>query len=128
VQEIFRKLAVRNREGWASSAIAGACGLRRSGSRDCRLKVGESRRYQPIPNPLASSVTLDEAGLAQDLQVVADGRLALAERSHELANTHLALRRGGKHRKNLQADWVSEGGETPRQLSGPSGAERRVEY
>src|SRR5664280_403840 len=59
---------------------------------DCSSEASEAIPVERVPHPLPPSVTLHKARLAQDLEVVGDSRLALAERTDEVADTDLALR------------------------------------
>jgi hypothetical protein len=67
---------------------------------------------------------VDETGFAEDLEVVRDGGLALAERLHEVAHADLALIGGGQHGQHAEANGVGEGGESQRQDGGFVGVER----
>jgi hypothetical protein len=49
----------------------------------------------PEVRPIATLLALDEAGLAQHPQVVADGRLRQAERFGQVADAGLSLRSSG---------------------------------
>src|SRR5664280_3045412 len=58
---------------------------------DGRPEAGEAIPVERVPDPLSPSIPLYEARLAQDLQVMGDGRLALAQRTDEVAYADLAL-------------------------------------
>ena len=55
-------------------------------------KLGEPFAVERVPHPLAAPVSAHEAGLAQDLDVVGDRGLALAEWPYELTHADLTVR------------------------------------
>ena len=81
-----------------------------------RLKRCKARRHEGVPDPLAPSVTDDEPGIAEHLQVVTHCRLTLAERFDEVADADLASLSGGENRDDSEAGRVSQCGEALRQF------------
>jgi hypothetical protein len=81
--------------------------------------VSETRKtvaIQGVPNPLAPSIAVDQAGVTEDFKVVGDGSLSLADRSDEVAYADLTLGGGGEHGYEADADRVAEGAEASSQL------------
>ena len=72
----------------------------RSSARRPRLSEYQTH----LPRRLAS----DETGLAQDLEVVRDGRLALAQRLDEVADADLAFGCGGQDAEHPEPDRVRQ--------------------
>ncbi len=66
-------------------------------------------RCDPVEDPLAAAFRGDEAGFAQDPQVVRDGRLADVAGRGEVARARLGL--GGKLADDREAGGVREGGQ-----------------
>ena len=91
---------------------------------DGGLELSQALAVERVPHPLAPPVAVDEPGVAQDLQVVRDGGLALAEGLDEVAHADLALGRGGQQAQDPQPDRVGEGGEPAGQRGGLGGVER----
>ena len=60
---------------------------------DGRPQLGQAVAVERVPDPLAPPVAVDQSGLAEDLEVMGDGGLALAEGVDEVADADLA--RGG---------------------------------
>lgn len=79
---------------------------------------GEAVMVEGVPHPLPSPLAVDQAGLAEDLEVVRDGALGLAQGTDELANADLPRWRGSQHGQHPQADWIPQGVEAPGQLAG----------
>jgi hypothetical protein len=79
----------------------------------------------PIPHPRAPSISLDEPGLVENLEVVADGWLRLADRFDEVARADLAF--GCDEREDAQPHGVTESRECGGELLGVAFFQRRVE-
>jgi len=96
------------------TVVVGDRGIVRSGARfikassgvDGSSKAGKAIPVEGVPHPLSPPVTLHQARLAQNLQVMGDCRLALAERTDEVADTDLALRRGRQDAEDPEPDWI----------------------
>jgi hypothetical protein len=61
-----------------------------------------------VPHPLAAPVTVNESGVSEDLQVVRDGALALADGFDELAYADFAFWGGCQHREESETDRITE--------------------
>ena len=97
----------------------------------CRWRArscGQAVTVERVPDPLAPPVALDEARLAENLHVVRDGRLALAEGLDELAHAHLALGRGRQDAEHPESDRVRQCAESGGQLGGIGGVEGRGQH
>jgi hypothetical protein len=67
-----------------------------------------------VPHPLATPIAVYESGVSEDLQVVGDGALALADWFDELANTDFPFGGGSQHGQESQADRITESVEADR--------------
>jgi hypothetical protein len=59
---------------------------------------------------------MHESGVSEDLQMVGDGALALADRLNELAYADFAVGGGRQHGQESQADRITESVEADREL------------
>ena len=61
-----------------------------------------------VVGPAAALFTLDESGFAEDLEVVADGRLGEPERLGQVADARLVVGLGLDQAEQPQARWVGD--------------------
>jgi hypothetical protein len=97
----------RNRGSLGSDALA-------EGGAECL----EAFRDDAVPDPQGAFVAGDEAGVDEDLHVVADGGLGAAGGFDEVACAHLAVGRRGDARQHAQPGGVGQGGERPGECLG----------
>ena len=71
-----------------------------------------------IPDPFAPPVALDQTCFAENLQVMGDGRLTLAQRLDEVTDADLALGRSGQNAQYSESDWIGQCTEPSGQLIG----------
>jgi hypothetical protein len=67
---------------------------------------------------------VNETSIAQDLQVMGNGRLALAQWLHEVAHADLAIRGSGEDAQNPESHRVGQSGEAIGKLSRLGGIKR----
>ena len=75
-----------------------------------RAECIKATRDGLVPDPQAALLACHEAGVDEDLHVMADRRLRAARRLDEIARGHLALGRGDE-RQQPEPDRVGQGGE-----------------
>lgn len=71
---------------------------------------------------------MDQAGFAEDLEVVGDGRLGFAQGPYEVADAHLAFGGGGEHGEDPEPDRVCKGREPYGEGGGIVSIKRRAEH
>ena len=71
-------------------------------------EFAEAFGAEPEPRPLASLFAIEEAGVDQQREVMADGGLTAIERVGEIAGAHLAGGGGGDDRDEAETDGVGE--------------------
>jgi hypothetical protein len=75
-------------------------------------QAGQLFAVEGIPHPFAAPVTVNQTGVSEDLQVVGDGSLALADGFDELAHTDFAFGGDCEHGQKPETDWITKGAET----------------
>jgi len=81
-----------------------------------------------VVDPGAAPVTVDDAGFAQDFEVVGDGRPGQVERVGQVADAGFAVGVGGDQGQQSQPDRVGDGLEHPRQLHRLSLGQRGAQH
>jgi hypothetical protein len=92
---------------------SGSAGLAEGGA-ECL----EAFRDDAVPDPQGAFLAGDEAGVDEDLHVVADGGLGAAGGFYEVAGTHFAIGRGCDVREHAEPGRVGECGEGASQRLG----------
>ena len=85
---------------------------------------GNPLRHHRVPDPGAALRTVDQPRLVEHLEVVADRRLALAERLDEIAGADPAGFLGGDQAEQSKPGRVGKGGEAAGELVGLCRVER----
>jgi hypothetical protein len=91
-------------------------------------KASQAFPVKGVPHPFPATVAVHEAGLAQDPEVVGDGRLGLAGGPHEGANTNLAIRSRCPHREDPEPYGVGQRAEALGHVGGLFGAQRGSQH
>jgi hypothetical protein len=87
--------------------------------------LGDARRHDRPPDPAPALLARDQAGVGEDLGVVADRGLAASERLQQLARAHFA---GGRDEaQQPESHRVRERGEDTRELGGLAVTQGRLE-
>jgi len=89
-------------------------------------QLGQGGRYQPVDDPGAASLALQQPGLAQDLEVVGDRRLGQVERRRQVAHARLTAPVAGHHAEQPQPHRVPQRLEHPAQIPRPVLRQRLV--
>ena len=114
--------ATRNAVPTSSAAARRRAQASRSDAAEQRRQVASALGVDAVEDPDAALLAVEQAGLVQHLEVVADGRLGEVEGVVEVADAGLAVRVRGDQREQPQPDRV---GERLEQRRDPLGLARR---
>ena len=126
--EVLSAIAERGEEGVPAAAAGADRHLRCPGAGGARARLRRSAQdvperrerlgHDPVVGPAAAALALDETRVEEDLEVVADGRLAEAERPGEVADACLAVRLRLDQAQQPQARRVGDRLQRARELVG----------
>ena len=71
-----------------------------------------------VPGPVAAALAIEDAGIGEHSEMVADGGLAQADSLGEVAHAGRALRLRAQEGEELESGWISDGLEELGQLLG----------